>query len=296
MSDYFSRLADRALGRAEVLAPRVPYRFETGLPPVSAAPSDGSGEEASSDLENSSPLSKPVSEISPPLRVNQPSVSTLPRLQEPTRNGPGRTSAAAPQVGSPQATHELQRRQRPPAPVTAPPADNLSEPKPQSVLSPPLTQRNERRTSQVTAPKEKAQTSRREEVHPRIELYPTKIGQPPDAPISPAPEPRSEPTPARQPVPSAPKIRRAFHAEADRRIPILHPRKKDEHAPGPPAKFSSPSRRAEPPAEPPIKVTIGRVEVRAVMEAPKPAARPRKPVRSAISLDDFLKRHEERRR
>ena len=145
MSDYFSRLADRALGRAEVLAPRVPYRFEAGAPAVSAAPPDDSGEEPSSDLENSSPLSKPIIEISPPARVNRPSVPTLPGLQEPTRNGLGRTSAAAPQAGSPAATHEPQRRQRPPAPVTAPRADNPSEPKPQSVLRPPPTQRNERR-------------------------------------------------------------------------------------------------------------------------------------------------------
>ena len=43
-------------------------------------------------------------------------------------------------------------------------------------------------------------------------------------------------------------------------------------------------------------VNAGKAEVRAVIEPPKPAARPRKPVRSAISLDDFLKRHEERRR
>ena len=292
MSDYFSRLADRALGRAEVLAPRVPYRFETVAPTVSAAPPDDSGEEPSSDFESSSPLEV----LSPPPHVNQPSVPTLPRPQEPARNGLGRTSAAAPQAGSPQATHEPQRRQRPPTPVTMPQADNPSEPKTKAVLRPAPTQRNVRRTSQGPAPREKAQTSRREEVHPRIELHPTKIGKPLDAPISAAPEPRSEPTPARQPVPSAPKVRRAFHAETDRGIPVLHPRKKDEHAPGPSAKFSSPRRRAEPPEEPSIKVTIGRVEVRAVMEPPKPAARPRKPVRNAISLDDFLKRHEKRRR
>ena len=294
MSDYFSRLADRALGRVAVLAPRVPYRFETVAPTVSAAPPDDSGEEPSSDLESSSPLSKPIIEVSQSPHVNQPSVPTLPRLQEPTHNALRRTSAAAPQAGSPQATHEPQRRQRPPAPVTAPRADDPSEPKPQSVLRPPLTQRNERRTSQGPAPREKAQTSRREEVRPRIELHPAKISKLPDGPISPASQPRSEPTPARQPVPSAPKVRRALHAETDRRIPVLHPRKKDE--PGLSAKFSNPRRRAEPPEEPSIKVTIGRVEVRAVMEPPKPAARPRKPVRNAISLDDFLKRHEKRRR
>ena len=263
---------------------------------MSSATSDDSEEDPSSYPENSSPLSKPVIEVSAPPRVNQPSVPALPRLQEPTRNGLGRTSAAASQTASPQAAHEPQRRQWPPAPVTPPQTDKPTEPKPQSVLRPPLTQRNERSTSQVTAPKEKPQTSRREEVHPRIELHPAKIGKLPDAPISPAPQPGSEPTPARQPVPSGPKARRAFDTEADRRIPVLHPRKKDEHAPGPPAKLSSPRRRAEPPEEPSIKVTIGRVEVRAIMEPPKPATKPRKPVRSTISLDDFLKRHEERRR
>ena len=296
MSDYFSRLADRALGRAEVLAPRVPYRFETGVPAVSAAPPDDSGEDASSDLENSSPLSKPVIEISPRARANRASIPTLGEPEETTRDALGRTSAAAPQAGPPQATHEPQRRQRPSVPVTAPRADDPPEPKQQSALSPILTQCNERRrTSQGTAPKEKAQTSRKE-VHPRIELHPVQINKPPDAPISPAPQPRSEPKPTRSPVPSALKVRRAFQAETDRPISILRLPKREARPPNPPAKLSSPIHRAEPPAEPSIKVTIGRVEVRAVIEPPKPAAKPRKPMRSAISLDDFLKRQEERRR
>ena len=296
MSDYFSRLAERALGRVEVLAPRVPCRFETGVPAVSAAPPDDSGEDAPSDLENSSPLSKPVIEISPRARADRASVPTLGGPEETIRDGLGRSSAAAPQAGPPRATLEPQRRQRPSVPVTAPRADNLSEPKQKSALSPPPTQWNERRrTSQGTAPKEKAQTSRKE-VHPRIEVHPAKISKPPDAPISPAAQPRSEPKPTRLPVPSAPKVRRAFQAETDRPIPILGPPKREARSPDPPAKFSSPSRRVEPPAEPSIKVTIGRVEVRAVIEPPKPAAKPRKPMRSAISLNDFLKRQEERRR
>ena len=294
MSDYFSRLADRALGRADVLVPRVPYRFETGAFPVST-PADDSGEEASSDLDNSSPLSKTVIGISPPARVKRASVPTVAGLEEPTSNGRGQTSAAAPQAGPPRAVvHEPQHRQRPPVPGTAR-ANNPSKSEPQSALSQPPTQCIERRTSQGTAPKEKEQTSRKE-VHPRIALPPAQISKSPDALISPAPQRRSETQPTRSPVPSGLKLRRAFQAETDRPIPILRPRKKEARPADPPAKLSSPRHRAEPPAEPSIKVTIGRVEVRAVSEAPKPAAKPRKPMRSAISLDDFLKRHEERRR
>jgi hypothetical protein len=48
--------------------------------------------------------------------------------------------------------------------------------------------------------------------------------------------------------------------------------------------------------EPIVAVTIGRVEVRAVMEPPKAPLRTRRPATSGISLDDYLKRHEEKRR
>ena len=48
--------------------------------------------------------------------------------------------------------------------------------------------------------------------------------------------------------------------------------------------------------EPTVAVTIGRVEVRAVMEPPKAPPRTRRAATNGMSLDDYLKRHEEKRR
>ena len=48
--------------------------------------------------------------------------------------------------------------------------------------------------------------------------------------------------------------------------------------------------------EPTVAVTIGRVEVRAVMEPPKAPPKTRRVATNGMSLDDYLKRHEEKRR
>jgi hypothetical protein len=61
------------------------------------------------------------------------------------------------------------------------------------------------------------------------------------------------------------------------------------------AQLSAGREREERP-EPIVKVTIGRVEVRAVIEPPKAPARAHRAASRAIPLDKYLERHEERRR
>jgi hypothetical protein len=56
-------------------------------------------------------------------------------------------------------------------------------------------------------------------------------------------------------------------------------------------------RRAEPRRDTTVTVTIGRVDVRAMLgPASRPRTSPRRGTRDGISLGEFVKRHEERRR
>ena len=58
MSDFFGRLAARALGLAQALEPRVPYRFEHAASAVPASPPDEPEEERSGDNGGCGPAGK----------------------------------------------------------------------------------------------------------------------------------------------------------------------------------------------------------------------------------------------
>ncbi len=289
MSDYFSRLADRALGQAEVLAPRVPYRFETGAPREFVGLSDESGNESSYDQENSSPAAKPQRESTRPSSEN----STCIRWEHSHGIAPQPVSADPAPADPPKPTREPQRKQRLPAPMNAP----LPEPTPQSAaIPPPPTQLRGRKSSHTAAPNEIADARHREEIHQRDKLIPVSVAESSSAPIPRASQRPLKQTLERRPAPSPANVLRTLPAETERPIPVLQPRRKDERISVPSVKFFNPRGKSELPKEPSIKVTIGRVEVRAIMEAPKPAPKPRQPEKKAISLDDFLKRQKERRR
>ncbi len=117
------------------------------------------------------------------------------------------------------------------------------------------------------------------------------------------PDPSYTPAPATAPVPAAPPQRTPSSPLVEvssRRRPSSPGRPSSRERPSarplaPPVRGRRDERVPETPAEPPsIRVTIGRVEVRAV--SPPPPAEPPPPAKPRISLDDYLRSHRGRSR
>jgi hypothetical protein len=118
---------------------------------------------------------------------------------------------------------------------------------------------------------------------------------PPARDASGAPSPRLVPaTDGAPPRPRRPSLdESAPTAFTGRRRPASQPDRVDGPAlrPAPPPVKTARAERGatEPHAEPTIHVTIGRIDVRAVMPAPSAPTRPAVPV-EALSLEDYLRR------
>lgn len=127
---------------------------------------------------------------------------------------------------------------------------------------------------------------------PAIQADTAPVAQPP-APVPPAPVPvvpvPSTPAPVPNPAPvetRTPPPAPAPSRQAERRPLVLQARL--HRAPAPAPEHSRRSAPAEP-AETVVRVTIGRIEVRAVTEQPQPAAPSRRPSPPAMTLDDYLR-------
>jgi hypothetical protein len=59
-----------------------------------------------------------------------------------------------------------------------------------------------------------------------------------------------------------------------------------------PRRGAPPAREPAPPAPPPVQVSIGRVDVRAVFEPPAQEPAPAPSAEPAVSLDDYLQRRD----
>lgn len=281
MSDFFSRLAARALGPEPAVRPRLPGLFEpTGLAvPALVEPASGRTEEESPSLEPAverhevvrrvgapppppllgsvapalpaSPAPEERRSLPPPVRtdavtaVSPPSgpVSSLPWGDvEPPALPPRLPSAETPGPVAPPPAPAL--------PVGAPPEVRIRE-----LVSPGVAGPSAPPAMVPASPGAERRVVERRVVERRVE--------PGDAPAvggKPAPDPPAPPV-------AAPRVVRR---EAPGEVPVTP-------SPAPP----SPS--------PAVRVTIGRLEVRA---APPPPARPaRRAASSVMSLEDYLKRH-----
>lgn len=93
MSDYFTRIAERAIGIAEAIKPRVPYRFEHGAFVVPTMPPTEHDEERSAEIADvDAPPTRPAED---PPRDTQPGCTT-------TGTGAGASeTTAGPDLGGP---------------------------------------------------------------------------------------------------------------------------------------------------------------------------------------------------
>jgi hypothetical protein len=292
MSDFFSRITERALGLTESLGPRTPSRFEPPSGALPDLPSSKTDEETQDALEiprsDASPAQPYYRETPRATRESETSPQPLPslperRLGEPPHARPESapvTSAA----GGRRARHETR-------PTAAPAAETSTRPR--SATSTPLV------TDQAA--------STGADSTPRAEAPATHRWEGPET-RRPSENQRLADAAQRKTAPS----RGQAHATALESAP-KHPAPESCRAPeatvGP---SLSPTPAERPPdvltrdlqrnlanlaanADPKIKVSIGRVEVRAVMEPKAETSKPRRSSPGAGSLNDFLERHRQRR-
>ena len=275
MSDFLSRLAARSLGRATIVRPRLPGRFESPIGAPAATPVDLEVvEEAAApvgDRGRSPPRDRPATPAQrKPAEVGAVPLSPLPRPAKPA----SLASRAAPVA--------------PPVPVAVPAPSTPSAALPPGVPPVPLAP-----IVPSTVP-----------VAARLEPLPTPA--PPREPLRPAV--RAVP-PTAQAAPIVSPTRRELG-----RIEWIAPDKREDQrttepsadepdvrivAVSPPVTMVVPrqsAEQAEPlkalppasPAAPTIRVTIGRIEVRAV--SPPAPAEPRSAAAPALSLEEYLRR------
>jgi hypothetical protein len=119
----------------------------------------------------------------------------------------------------------------------------------------------------------------------RLEPARARARQAPAPRPGPAPEPRSGPPPAPRPDDAVPPA-----ATEHTSSPPLEPRVQPAvpEAEGPSPERSSADGRDAAEAAPVIRVTIGRIDVRAVAEVPPPSSA-RRPAAPRLSLDEYLR-------
>jgi hypothetical protein len=249
MSDYLQNLAARSLGRAQAISPRLASAFE---PVTYSAPAVEI--EQSSEAQAWQDLA-PGTEVAQELQPRSPAASShVSRLQR--ASAIDATGMAAQSIGQVAETR--------PEPTAVPESN-----------APPES---------TTAPQQPI--ARRSENGPSIERPLSARAR--EAQLIP-PQPASA---GAQPQITPLEAKRAARAldSFESKTPIASPAQPVERRVGQRLAQPAANLRGEPQAAPPgIKITIGRVEVRALMPEPRPARRKPAP-RSALSLDDYLKR------
>ncbi|HVO10135.1 MAG TPA: hypothetical protein VMX54_05215 [Vicinamibacteria bacterium] len=261
MTGYLGRLVDRAVGRAAVLEPRLPSRFDPGRIRPSPSPEQPWAAEIEAFAE---------------LAVRAPQAAP-----GPASPGPGSTAGAPADRSAPAAEGRANREApgaREPLASRPPPA---SPPGPAQRAGEAGEEIHARLRGAAEAAERLLVEARRERTGAGREI------------------PAAEPRPA--PAVSAPKAialeprRPAELAAAPRPDHPLAPRAPTAppplHVPGRTAARQAPAPRAPAPEPPPVvHVTIGRVEVRAEPPAVAPPARaPRRPA-AHLALEDYLRR------
>jgi hypothetical protein len=302
MNDFLGRLAARALGEAPVVKPRVRSRYEPGGVPQAGEAwgeevveavdrKDGRDNGDSRDREGrreeageAAPLEAPGERRPAPRAPVPVSQGFEPRAAEPLATRPIPEPPRAAPVGEPV---EVADRPLPaPAAEATPPkpgkAVRKAPPRPAPVAAPePPPRHGEPRIWRPATIAEPAEPPSREPA-PRRER---RGGEPPPVPAVPSP------SPAPAPVEARPAIRVSRPAQQRTEpLPTVGPRR------GAPDLVPSSERGGEPAApEEVVRVSIGRIDVHAGPPA-TPAPVPRRPAGSRLSLSDYLKGRNERRR
>jgi len=270
MTDFLARLAEQTLGRAPVVHPLVAPRFGPGRPLGGEALSDSS-EEAEADGEGSHAFSERGT------LTDSPSPGPMPALV--SKEGSSSVTPTRPRTETP---HRV-------VTDTEPSSDHVVESRSKKEDQGPMSSSSNNAISatrsnaqkratldSTSARRRRAGSDRREP----IETVPTENGIRSKkletfAPITPLV--RSKDLPAmKHSTGNSPSLLKSSVAEAHRQSSL--------HEVGEKLAFSE---RSSPP--PTIRVTIGRVEVRAIMPpAPPTRTKPARPG-PALSLEDYLK-------
>lgn len=333
MANYLRRLLERSYERTDVLRPRPPYRFESSAESVDlAAATDDNSAEASTisgerPITTATPAAPPVNDAAPPTPANisfdapgqtinasdpvtswkQPSQSSWPRpdsdghepaLSQPSANSPIHDAGPPAEPAHQRQTVEPGDFERPTAntaresglnaeqpfrspaspPEQVPPIDFTAESTPMDALthgaagdSHPADPRQP--TAERSTAPTRSDRPRRPPAPPadsRIEPDSARPTEPPDQPGSAALIPKTD----------------SFDAHHDTTF-------ESYSADEPPARRSTADRGET--ASPTVKVSIGRIEVRAAQPPPKspPSARRAAP-RPLMSLTDYLKKRDGR--
>jgi hypothetical protein len=308
MSDYLTRLAERVTGAVEAIRPRVPYRFER---PVIAEPYDGQltrtgGPSPPQDRATTAPLGPRARVRTPP--ASRPTGESPRDVVRPLRSAPGAKTSIVPGEAPPEPARTE---------TVARPASEAQAYWTASHTDIPLSSTSRQQDGPASSP-----------IDDRRRRVPSPRTAEPDATDT-GTAPTSSPIPLEHLAASAAAVGHRPATRLDESRPVIGPRddahpvvrpkdvvrrKEEAHPVVRPRDIVrrrdgdrhddlrragsdvSAEGRGEQRQEPVVVVTIGRVEVRAVAEPPKAPARPRRAARSAMSLDEYLTRHEARRR
>lgn len=293
MSDYLRRLAERAVGVAQSIKPRALYRFEAVANSLSEIPFDeppdavarmDDEERAPDAAAGNAPIGR-AKTLRPPSRSRERSpvdVSPLPHtttvttasiLPEKAETRPAKSSPATkrrPSVMGGSNAH-AQPDRSPRRNERARPSAGAGNQRPAPL---PVTRRASE--SQVPLPENVTETH-------ASGAGASTIG-------------------SERLAPRASVAGRSFVTRSEESQPIVHAREfvrtpaRDRRDVRRAVDGLSSDRKSGRWEEHTVAVTIGRVEVRAVMEPPKAPSRARRAATSGIPLDDYLKRHEAKRR
>jgi hypothetical protein len=292
MSDYLTKLAERAVGAAEAIEPRVPYRFERAVDILPGIPFAEWNDERPTGMDDEGPLHDRFADDPPLFRANDPGPP------EPhARDRPFRDVSRVPHQpmsGTDPSAVPSDPRPKPvkSSPVASPRTRTVLDSQPEARLD-LLPWKDAPATAKAGTD---GRTGQANIVRPMTESQPARPGPPAAIPIPAAAAPRAATTQLEPVKRSGAAVRRSSVGTPDETRPTLRPRNKEERGVRRAVAESFTDRGAERRQEPTVRVTIGRVEVRAVMEPRRAPSRPRRAAKSAISLDEYLKRHEERRR
>jgi len=291
MSDYLDNLVAKSRGLAKAVEPRLTSLFEPPQPSgqFNAAPWSRDQEAAPAEprlgmeLTRDSPTDPPRGDApaEPSLSVSRREASGDSRLQPPDR-----VTARTKEVSRP----PMLIPPRPAAPIVAGDASGPAQPRAEGDR-PVANERAGRRSTpgKESPPPTPARLAEQQGVGRQIE--PTARAAPIMPPITPVvtsaggtPQPNAAaPTLIESAAPASPTTLLI----APIAVPARGTRQPDSAAPTMPATTELAAEREQAPT---IKITIGRVDVRAVMPAP-PAPRPAPARRDPqLSLDDYLKR------
>jgi len=256
MSGYLDHLIDRAQGAAPLVKPRLPSWFE----PVSTSPLPLESPPEARETRDAAPPPPPM----PPASSRKSEPSTAPMTAPPT-----------------------DLRSLPPSRVESTVVNHFIQPSPPTV-QPVTLQREIRERHEVVV----------ERSIERLAVSPLGNLNPQSVLTGPPQRPAETDAPPAATAPVAPVVQASRREEPAFPVAALIPKPVPTPPSAPIAPRRTDSPRQEAPAttaeDPVIRITIGRVDVRAVASRPAPPSNPRRSIAPLLSLDDYLRQKDGR--